>query len=49
MWILNFMILALVFVSVVSLAILLPAFVELRKDKKWLEEQIDNLYKKQSR
>lgn len=46
MWILIFMILGCVFVSVISLAVLLPAFVELEKDKKWLEEQIDNLYKK---
>lgn len=49
MWILNVMIFALVFVSVIALAILLPAFVKLRKDKKWLEEQIDNLYKKEKR
>jgi hypothetical protein len=49
MWLLIFMILSCVFVSVIALTILLPAFVELRKDKKRLEEQIDNLYKKESR
>lgn len=46
MWVLNVMIFCLFFVSVIALAILLPAFIELWKDKKWLEEQIDNLYKK---
>lgn len=46
MWFLIVMISACVFVSVIALAILLPMFIELRKDKKQLKEQIDNLYKK---
>ena len=49
MWFLIFMILACVFISAIALTILLPAFIELRKDKKQLGEQIDNLYKKEKR
>lgn len=46
MWFLIVMILVCVLVSVIALAILLPAFIGLRKDKKQLEEQIDDLYNK---
>lgn len=44
MWFLNVIIFCLLLVSVIALAILLPAFIELRKDKKQLKEQIDNLF-----
>ena len=45
MWFLFVEILACIVISVIALAILLPAFIELRKDKKQLKEQINNLYK----
>ena len=45
MWFLFVEISALIVISVITLAVLLPMFIELRKDKKQLKEQINNLYK----
>lgn len=44
MWFLIVMILVHVLIIVIALAILLPAFIELRKDTKQLEEQIADLW-----
>ena len=45
MWFLFVEISALIVISVIALAILLPMFIELKKDEKQLKEQINNLYK----